>query len=71
MRTQDRIIMANSERPLTPKQAWRRFEEGISSFYTIEEAYEWLRRNPAVARKMTGAGLLECFEEDLKAKKTR
>lgn len=63
--------MANSKRPLTPKQAWRKFEEGISSFYTIEEAAEWLRKHPAVARKMTGAGLLECFDEDIKSKKTR
>lgn len=71
MPTKNRIIMANFKRSLTPKQAWRKFEEGINSFYTIEEAAEWLRRHPAIARKMTGAGLLECFEEDLKSKKSR
>lgn len=61
--------MAYSKRPLTPKQAWRRFEEYIRNVYTIEEAAEWLRKHPEVARKMTGAGLLACFDEDLKHKK--
>lgn len=63
--------MANSKRSLTPKQAWRKFEDGISSFYTVEEAADWLRKHPEVARKMTGAGLLQCFDEDIKSKKTR
>jgi hypothetical protein len=63
--------MANSKRPLTPKQAWRIFEAAIQSVYTIEEAAAWLRKHPEVARKMTGAGLLGCFEEDLKSKKSR
>jgi hypothetical protein len=58
--------MANHKRPLTPKQAWRLFEKYIQNVYTIEEAAEWLRQNPQVAKKMTGAGLLECFDEDAK-----
>jgi hypothetical protein len=33
---------------------------------SVEEAAEWLRENPQVAKKMTGAGLLECFDEDAK-----
>jgi hypothetical protein len=58
--------MANHKRPLTPKQAWRLFEKYIQNVYTIEEAAEWLRENPQVAKKMTGAGLLACFDEDIK-----
>ena len=58
--------MANYKRSLTPKQAWRIFEEAISKTYTIEEAAEWLRKNPQVAKKLTGAGLLACFDEDIK-----
>ncbi len=58
--------MANRQRSLTPKQAWRIFEDAISKTYTIEEAAEWLRKHPQVAKKMTGAGLLECFDEDVK-----
>lgn len=61
--------MAHLKRPLTPKQAWRRFEEYIRNVYTIEEAADWLHRHPEIARKMTGAGLLACFDEDLKHKK--
>ena len=60
--------MANRQRPLTSKQAWRIFEDAISITNDIEEAYEWLLDNPDVARKMTGAGLLACFEEDLNIK---
>ena len=58
--------MANRQRSLTPQQAWRIFEDAISRTYTIEEAAEWLRKNPQVAKKMTGAGLLACFDEDIK-----
>jgi hypothetical protein len=58
--------MAHRQRPLTPKQAWRIFEEAISKTYAIEDAAEWLRKNPQVAKKMTGAGLLACFDEDIK-----
>ena len=61
-----RIIMAHNKRSLTPKQAWRIFEEAIRNVYTMEEAAEWLRKNPQVAKKMTGAGLLACFDEDIK-----
>jgi hypothetical protein len=60
--------MANRQRPLTSKQAWRIFEDAISNTNDIEEAYEWLLDNPDVARKMTGAGLLACFEEDISTK---
>ena len=53
---------------MTSKQAWRIFEDAIRSTNDIEEAYEWLLDNPDVARKMTGAGLLACFEEDISTK---
>ena len=58
--------MAHNKRSLTPKQAWRIFEEAIRNVYTMEEAAEWLRKNPQVSKKMTGAGLLACFDEDTK-----
>ena len=65
----DRIIMANPKRSLTSKEAWRLFEAAIKEVYTLEEAAYWLKKNPHVARKMTGAGLLACFDEDIKIKK--
>ncbi|NBW19545.1 MAG: hypothetical protein EBR82_67385 [Caulobacteraceae bacterium] len=58
--------MAHRKRPLTSRDAWRIFEEAISKTYTIKEAAEWLRKNPQVAKKLTGAGLLACFDEDIK-----
>jgi len=58
--------MANHKRSLTPKQAWRIFEDAIRNVHGIDEAAEWLRKNPQVAKKMTGAGLLACFDEDIK-----
>jgi pterin-4a-carbinolamine dehydratase len=58
--------MAHHKRPITPKQAWRMFEEAVSKTNDIQEAAEWLRKHPQVAKKMTGAGLLECFDEDMK-----
>lgn len=61
--------MANTKRHLTPKQAWRIFESAIRNVGSIEEAAKWIRKNPKVAKKMTGAGLLGCFEEDLRSKK--
>ena len=64
-----RIIMAYIRRSLTTKEAWRIFEKYIQNVYTIEEAAAWLRRHPHIAKKMTGAGLLRCFDEDIKAKK--
>ena len=64
-----RFLMAHPKRSLTPKQAWRLFEEYVRNVYTIEEAAEWLRKHPEVAKKMTGAGLLACFDEDVKLKK--
>ena len=61
--------MAYIRRSLTSKEAWRIFEKYIQNVYTIEEAAAWLRRHPHIAKKMTGAGLLRCFDEDIKAKK--
>jgi hypothetical protein len=58
--------MAHRQRPLTPKQAWRLFEDAIRDTDDIKKAAEWIRKNPQVAKKMTGAGLLECFDEDVK-----
>jgi hypothetical protein len=62
----NRLIMANHKRSLTPKQAWRLFEDAIKDTDDIEKAAEWIRRHPQVAKKMTGAGLLACFDEDIK-----
>jgi len=61
-----RLLMANHKRPLTPKQAWRLFEDAIRDTDDIKKAAEWIRKNPQVAKKMTGAGLLACFDEDIK-----
>ena len=61
--------MANFKRSLTSKEAWRIFEDAIRNLDSLEDAAEWLRKHPIVARKMTGAGLLACFDEDIKSKK--
>ena len=66
MSPKNRLLMANHKRPLTPKQAWRLFEDAIKDTDDIEKAAEWIRRHPQVAKKMTGAGLLACFDEDTK-----
>jgi len=58
--------MADRKRPLTSRDAWRIFEDAIRNTNDIEQAYEWLLDNPDVARKMTGAGLMACFEEDIR-----
>lgn len=57
--------MANIKRSITSKQAWRIFEDAVRNVNGMSEAADWLRRHPQVARKMTGAGLLACFEEDI------
>jgi len=54
---------------MTGKEAWRIFEDAVAKMDSIEEAAEWLYAHPMVAKKMTGAGLLACFEEDIKSKK--
>lgn len=61
--------MANHKRPMTSKEAWRVFESAMKDVNSIEEAAKWLRKNEKVAKKMTGMGLLGCFEEDVKTKK--
>jgi hypothetical protein len=61
--------MANHKRPLTPKQAWRLFEDAIRETDDISQVADWLRKHPQIARKMTGAGLLACFDEDSGLKK--
>lgn len=61
--------MAYSKRPLNSKQAWRIFEDAVKDFDGIKEAADWLHRHPEIARKMTGTGLLACFDEDLKHEK--
>lgn len=58
--------MAYIKRSLTSREAWRIFENAVNKMNSVEEAAEWLRENPQVAKKMTGAGLLECFDEDVK-----
>ena len=61
--------MAHPKRSLTSRQVWRIFEDAVRDMNGIAEAAEWLRRHPQISRKMTGAGLLACFDEDIKAKK--
>ena len=61
--------MAHIKRSVTPREAWRIFEDAVRNMNGIAEAAEWLRQHPQVARKMTGAGLLACFDEDIKSKK--
>ena len=61
--------MAYIKRSLTSQQAWRIFESAVAKINSIEEAAAWLRRHPHISKKMTGAGLLRCFDEDIKAKK--
>ena len=61
--------MAHLKRSLTSRQAWRIFEDAVRDMSGIAEAAEWLRKHPQIARKMTGAGLLACFDEDIKSKK--
>jgi hypothetical protein len=68
---QVRIIMAYNKRSLTPKQAWRLFEDKVAHCSSVEQAAEWLRQHPHIAKKMTGAGLLQCFDEDSGLKKSR
>lgn len=63
--------MADRKRSLTPKQAWRLFEEAIRHTDDIGKVAEWLRDNPGIAKKMTSAGLLACFDEDIKNRLTR
>jgi len=61
--------MAHIGGSMTGKEAWRIFEDAVAKMDSIEEAAEWLYAHPMVAKKMTGAGLLACFEEDIKSKK--
>ena len=61
--------MAYIRRSLTSKEAWRIFENAVNKMNSVEEAAAWLRRHPHIAKQMTGAGLLRCFDEDIKAKK--
>ena len=56
---------------MTSKEAWRIFEEAVAKMESVEEAAEWLYANPMVAKKMTGAGLLACFEEDISVNAVR
>ena len=63
--------MAYFRRSLTSKEAWRIFEEAVAKMDSIEQAAEWLYAHPMVARKMTGAGLLACFEEDINGNAVR
>ena len=58
--------MAYIKRSLASREAWRIFENAVNKMNSVEEAAEWLRKNPQVAKKMTGAGLLACFDEDIK-----
>lgn len=42
------------------------FEDAIKDVDDIEKAAEWIRTHPQVAKRMTGDGLLACFDEDVK-----
>ena len=66
MLSKNRLKLANRQRPLTSVQAWERFELALRNIYSLEEAAEWLRSNPHIASKLTGAGLLATFEKEAK-----
>lgn len=66
MLPKNRLKLANRKRSLTPVEAWERFELALRNIYTLEEAAAWLRANPNIASKLTGAGLLATFDKEAK-----
>ena len=59
------ILCSNTRSSSSLKQQQLGFD-AIKDTDDIEKAAEWIRRHPQVAKKMTGAGLLACFDEDIK-----
>jgi len=67
----DRSRLACISEPMTEKEAWAKFEDGLKDAQSFDEAVAWVKKNKKIVEKLTMIAMIRRFNEDIsKANRT-
>ena len=67
----DRAELACIPEPMTEKEAWAKFEDGLKDTQSFDEAVAWVKKNKKIVEKLTMMAMIRRFNEDIsKANRT-
>ena len=67
----DRPELACISEPMTEKEAWAKFEDGLKDAQSFDEAVAWVKKNKKIVEKLTMIAMIRRFNEDIsKANRT-
>ena len=67
----DRAKLACIPEPMTEKEAWAKFEDGLKDAQSFDEAVAWVKKNKKIVEKLTMLAMIRRFNEDIsKANRT-
>jgi hypothetical protein len=61
----DRRWLACIQKPMTEKEAWEYFEDGLKDAQSFDEAVEWVKKNQKMVKKLTMQAMIRKFDEDI------
>ena len=57
--------MAGIFKPVTDKEAWAKFEDGLKDVTSMEEALAWVKKNQKIVEKLTIRAMIRNFNDDI------
>jgi len=63
--TLDRTELAGIFKPVTDKEAWAKFEDGLKDVTSMEEAFAWVKKNQAIVEKLSIRAMIRNFNDDI------
>ena len=61
----DRAELAGIFKPVTDKEAWAKFEDGLKDVTSMEEALAWVKKNQPIVEKLTIRAMIRNFNDDI------
>lgn len=61
----DRTELAGIFKPVTDKEAWAKFEDGLKDVTSMEEALAWVKKNQPIVEKLTIRSMIRNFNDDI------
>jgi hypothetical protein len=61
----DRTELAGIFKPVTDKEAWAKFEDGLKDVTSMEEALAWVKKNQAIVEKLSIRAMIRNFNDDI------
>jgi len=61
----DRAELACIPEPMSDKEAWDQFEDGLQDAKSYDEAIAWVKANQEIVEKMTIRAMINKFNRDI------